>query len=319
MNEKVLIINNFIANLTNLTKREGMVDSLWITRKLNLLERLLFRTKFGKKLRQIRYADKKKWWSYCSDYEIIILIDSSKDIVFQTKKIEQAVSSDTRLILYMLNSISYTSDYNQLSGRWELWSFSKKESIENGFHYGETFYYKNFLSLKIDSIVKYDTFFVGREKGRLKILQELEGELKRLNLKFLFCIISDKNVFFSKRYSRGIPYSKVINLINESKSIVEIVQEKQEGMTLRAMESIFFKRKLITNNTAIKEKKIFCPENIFILGENNIDSLISFINTPYKEIDENEINKYEFSSWLKRIITNEEFEYDEKYYIDGHK
>ena len=92
-----------------------------------------------------------------------------------------------------------------------------------------------------------------------------------------------------------------------SRSITEIVISGQEGLTLRVMESIFLKKKLITNNLEIRNKNIYNPNNIFILGEDNIKDLPSFLKKPYQEIDNKIIDSYIYSNWLKRLINDIEY------------
>lgn len=255
-----------------------------------------------------KYFYQNDWWKICNGFDIIILFDSSQDIIKQAQRIESTASPDARLILYMLNPISYSRDYDKLSKRWEVWSFSKKESQENGFSYGETFYFKELTDLNPLPDILYDSFFVGLNKGRMKYLKDLKRLYINKNISPLFYIVDNKKALYDPRYKRRLPYSEVIKYITSSKSITDVVQENQEGLTLRVLESIFFKRKLITNNLHIRKRSLYNSENIFILGYDNNKDLYQFINSPYRAIDNKEVKKYEFSSWLNRIIKRESFE-----------
>ena len=98
--------------------------------------------------------------------------------------------------------------------------------------------------------------------------------------------------------SESITYEELIKLIGQSKSIIDIVSNNQKGLTLRVMESIFFKKKLITNNESIKEYDFYNPNNIFILQFDDIKNLKSFINSEYDELDKRILEKYEFETWV---------------------
>lgn len=304
MGDRILIIN-YLA-LSAINKED--IDTLYTRRKLSFFERFLLKTPLKEKLSKIRYVDKKNWWKTCENYKIIILMDSTQDILYQSKRIEETVTNDCRLIFFRLNPASHNKNHNKLSSRWEHWSFSKKESLENHFRYGETFYLSSYLALKQEVELMYDAFFIGLDKGRRQTLLNLKSELYSLGINSLFLIVDNSKYLFNKTYSKRLAYPKIIHLINKSKCIIDIVQENQEGMTLRVMESLFFKKKLITNNIYVKTRSFYSPNNIFILGQDNIINLPFFINTPYEDISETEVNKYEFSNWLHRIVNNKEFD-----------
>jgi hypothetical protein len=304
MEKKILVINSDWPS--DLLVNYG-VEKLNVLKKLNFPGRVIRAIYKKLEFTERHLWDKKEWWNECRGYHIIILLDSSKDSVYQSKMIEKVVSPNTRLVFFMLNPISYTHNCNLISNSWEKWSFSKKESIENGCKYGETFYFKEFVEVKNISKVRYDSFFIGLDKGRLKYLNELKAKYEKEKLVSLFYIVDNKRALYSKGFHSRMPYSKVVNLILLSKSITDVVQEGQEGMTLRVMESIFFKRKLITNNRNIKFRDIYKSDNIFILGQDDDNNLLDFVNAPYIELEKEEVEKYEFSSWLNRIINNAEF------------
>ena len=61
------------------------------------------------------------------------------------------------------------------------------------------------------------------------------------------------------------------------------------------------KKKLITNNKDIINYDFYNSNNIFVLGEDNLDNIKEFIEKEYVEIDEKIINYYDFYEWLKRF------------------
>jgi hypothetical protein len=121
-------------------------------------------------------------------------------------------------------------------------------------------------------------------------------------------IISDRKFFYDKKiFDKKLSYRNTLSLISQSKSILEIVQENQSGLTLRSMEALFFNKKLLTNNASIKNYDLYSKENIFIIGEDDINRISEFVNTPFKILDKDILEQYDFKEWLKRIINNIEF------------
>lgn len=102
-------------------------------------------------------------------------------------------------------------------------------------------------------------------------------------------------------YTVAMEYSELLQIINESKCIVEFVKEGQEGLTLRSMESIFYQKKLITNNPKIEEEPFFCENNIMIWNNQDPNQIREFLESDYKKIDEKIVMQYSFVGWLKNF------------------
>ena len=81
--------------------------------------------------------------------------------------------------------------------------------------------------------------------------------------------------------------------------------DAQKGLTLRPLEALFLRKKLLTNFSAIKNQDFYSPNNIFIMNEDDERCLKDFINAPLSLEHENCIMEYSFASWLKRFSAKE--------------
>lgn len=140
---------------------------------------------------------------------------------------------------------------------------------------------------------EYDVFYVGADKGRGDYVMSLKQQFERMGLKTKF-IITPVSIYSKRKdyYSSRIPYSEVLDYDCKSKAILNIVLPGQTGATKRDYEALFLKSKLITNNSNIKNYDFYRPENIFILEEDPIEELVSFINMPLIPIDEKVLQKH---------------------------
>lgn len=134
----------------------------------------------------------------------------------------------------------------------------------------------------------YDFYFIGFEKNRGAILNELKEKLK--DYRCCFKIIN--------QVSECVPYAQNIVNIKKARCIIEIVQDGQEGITLRPLEAIACGKKLLTNNKNIKKYDFYSPQNFFILGEDNLDDISQFINSSQTPLQSSIRNKYDIASWL---------------------
>ena len=111
--------------------------------------------------------------------------------------------------------------------------------------------------------------------------------MEELGLKTKFIITADGRLAKKKNYySKPISYSKVVELVNESRAVLNIVMPNQTGATLRDYESVFNAIKLITNNQSVKDYAFYKEENVFILGKQPLSNLRAFLDTPFSPIED---------------------------------
>ena len=96
-----------------------------------------------------------------------------------------------------------------------------------------------------------------------------------------------------------------VNMIyDRAKIIVDYTNPQQNGLSIRTIESIGHKCKLITNNNNIVNNNILEHENIYIYDENNFEITDDFINSKYKEVDKLVYDFYSVDGWLSSIFDN---------------
>ena len=112
-------------------------------------------------------------------------------------------------------------------------------------------------------------------------------------------LVCDINIIDEKRaLSNDIPYTEVQKKIINSKAILEVMQDGQNGYTLRTMESLFFSRKLITDNKAIMEAPFYNKNNIFVIDVDSIDYMTTFLNLPYDGSVRKYQNEFNLNQWF---------------------
>ena len=161
---------------------------------------------------------------------------------------------------------------------------------------------------KIDKIEpEYDIFFVGKDKGgqRLKELMKLKTAFESYGLKTYFHIVADHRYDrYKKRiYKNSMPYNECLRYLSMSKAILYLGYGSQECVTIRIQESLVHKIKLITDCHWIKKFDFYRSQNIFILGEDKLDDLPQFLNTPYVEVKGEILEHLYFDDLAKEIIS----------------
>lgn len=194
---------------------------------------------------------------------------------------------------------------NEIPDEISVWTYDKYDSDKYGINLSKCGgYYTAYIGTRKE--IKYDIMYVGKDKGRAEEIISLQKQFESMGLKTKFLIMPTTRTSMKKDfYSKSIPYEEVINLVTESKAILNIALPNQQGATLRDYESIFNEVKLITTNRNIKSFDFYDKNNIFVLGEDDMNNLCNFINTPYKKIDSIIVNKYSLDEMVKEILDGE--------------
>lgn len=174
----------------------------------------------------------------------------------------------------------------------EYYSFDENDCIEYGLKKNIQYYCDPLVLEKRTN--KSDIYFIGRSKGRKEKIQEIKRICEDNKLKCDFNVIEDSS-------NDIIPYSEVKKKLLETKSILEINKKNQIGYTLRALESLFYEIKLITDNKYIKQAPFYNKDNIFIVDEDEYVNLYDFINKPYNHSVDKYKKEYDLDRWFNNF------------------
>lgn len=302
MMKKVLILNQSYMQAINSGNRHYIVDFMMLYKKIPAFFKL-FRF-LHQKLRlpffSIWYVG--GWKKIFKSYDMIILHDAiAYHNNYFINKINQYSDKNTKLYLYYWNNV-YDLDLLKNTERWEILSFNYEDAKKHNLRYVGGFYCP--MSIKEQKPI-YDLFFIGINKGRFPFVEKIKEEIQKIGIIPHFYLVSLKH-FINKKYSKAIPYKKMLTELMKSRAVLDIAQDKQFGFTLRVYEAIFYQKKLVTNNTNIRNYNVNL-ESVFII-DNDFDplKLKEFLNsnfTPFsKEIQE----QYLFENWLERIDKKQE-------------
>ncbi len=176
-----------------------------------------------------------------------------------------------------------------------FWTYDRKDAKKYHMRLNTQFYTKN-INLERTAVAN-KVVFLGRDKGRKADINKLQRVLDRLNIETDFTIIEDESQYVS--------YEKYLDKVRSNKCILDFNASGATGLTLRVMEALFFEKKLITNNTDVQRCDFYKPDNIFILGKDDESKLAVFMDSPYKKIERQVVDYYDYENWLKRFSREE--------------
>lgn len=272
---------------------------------LSVVREMWFRVGFP--FRRIWYNSKLKNYPYT-----IIVNDAmmTEDYLSWMKK----NNPDARLIFWYWNNVTnhVIAPAVVRNLGYELWSYSKKDCNKYGMKFNTQFYSESFYkacSIKPDIEMKQDICFVGKDKGRMNQIYDLQQDLS-IEIDAYFVADHFYEFYKNKKYHiKPLQYKEMLQKYMESKAILDIVTDVDGGISLRILDGLYYKKKIITNCIAVKQYDFYHPDNIFVLGDRKKEEIPSFLTSSYHQIEDGLISNYNFNEWLKRLeqVKNETF------------
>ncbi len=230
------------------------------------------------------------WKHSILDYDMIII--HASELTRTIPKWIRSQQKDMRIIYWYWNPVNERSNPALVDdSETELWSFDSADCAKYGMKQNIQYYYGSPEEIHE---VKYDVYFVGHDKGRAEQLSDIKAKLDNLGITYRFDLIEENQP--------NIPYNEVRENIKNSRAILEVNQSGQSGYTLRALEALFFQKKLITTNESIMRESFYRENNIYIIGHDDY-SLKEFMDASMDDTSYLQ-QEYDIDAWLNRFINN---------------
>ncbi len=269
-----------------------------------------------------RYFNKIITQNKSKNYDIVFII---KGEVITQQIIKRLRSSfpKAKLILYLWDSIR---NYKEIKSCLPLFdrtlTFDINDSSEiESLIFRPLFYiddYKKCAGKNTNEEI--DLLFIGTvHSDRWQFLKEIKAQAESRDLHvhyYLFIqspIIFFVRKIFDKRLSsltykdaRFHPMSKakIIELIKNTKVVVDIQHPKQTGLTMRTIEIIGARKKLLTTNHTIGNYDFFSKDNIALVDRKNPVLNFDFWSTKYTELPGDIYDKYSIDGWIEDVFSD---------------
>lgn len=254
-------------------------------------------------------------------YDYVFLIAGmtysfSEKMIKKIKKIQK----QAKFVMYQWDgeeNISYVRDIHKYFDK--VFSFDRIDCKKNNIYsFLPLFYIKKYEENDVsDTEYIYDVSYVGTaHPQKYKMINEMSELLKqKLPSQYIYQYMPSKIKYFyhkltSKEYRHAkisdfnfkkLSSEEINNIYKKSKCIFDAPQKGQVGLTMRTIECIGARKKLITTNTDIINYDFYCEENILVYDENWKNNR-KFFNSDYKKLSENIYIKYNLNSWIKEIF-----------------
>jgi hypothetical protein len=244
-----------------------------------------------------------------SKMSLFIVFDSSVDYYFCD--FLWHYFSNKKLIVYYWNIINSKKEkqieYFKKKTKWNIFSFDPGDCAKYNLRFNKIFSALPLIGLLAQSNYKVvrDVFFIGADKGRINQILEIKMSLNKSGFSNKILCVNFKIQKPNSIYVNPIPYKEVLIEDMQSKAILDINYDDEYGMTMRELEALFLRKKLLTNNKKITERDFYNKDNIFIIDYSKpdiLEGLKEFLEKPFISIDKKIIESYSVNAWLNRFL-----------------
>ena len=223
---------------------------------------------------------------------------------------------NAKLILYMDDSIKNLKGIERRFKYFDkILSFDREDSKKyKKIQFRPLFYSVEAASQKKN--YKYDLCFIGTSHSdRYFITKQIRKQCTEgkfycylyLQSEFMFWLYKiTKRTFrhaLKQEFSfKKMDYKKNIEIEDTSKVILDIQHPAQTGLTMRTIEMIGLKKKIITTNQDIVHYDFYRPENIQVIDRKNAIIDKTFFDKEYVEISRSIYEKYSIRNWVLEIL-----------------
>ncbi|WP_313002041.1 hypothetical protein [Chryseobacterium gleum] len=185
----------------------------------------------------------------------------------------------------------------------EIYSYEQEDIKKYNFIETSNFIYDETLE---HEEIKYDIFNVSSYDSRIDEINAVSAALAEGGLNIYFVLFWYQKLEYPHLISttRYLSLDETKKLIAQSKAMIDIQRKDQKGLSFRTFESLGYRKKLITTNTAVQEYEFYHPNNILIIDSSrlNTDEIKNFLELEYKPISQDIIDKYSVRNFTKKIF-----------------
>ncbi|TKF69498.1 lipopolysaccharide biosynthesis protein [Vibrio sp. F13] len=251
------------------------------------------------------------------DYFILISPESiDSDFVEKIK----ALNPNLYSVLYMWDSFLNRGSSHLVPFFDRVCSFDPQDCKEiHSVEFLPLFFSDHFVSKsERNEVGHYDILFIGTvHSDRVKLVKNIDRYFSSKgysSYKFFYC--PSRTLFFLKKIFTSefdhISYKEVSfkslsklemqELVTCSNVIIDIHHPSQTGLTMRTLETIGMRKKLITTNNAIKSYDFYNNDNFLVIDRNSPDLTSSFLSSEYVYSNDDIVKKYHIENWVFRLF-----------------
>ena len=254
-----------------------------------------------------------------SDYALVLFV-GGMSICFSRKQIERLRDNSSAAFgLYLWDSLSNCQRIGDSIDLFDfVYSFEPNDCKLNGISFLPLFYTKEYSEVANmpHKGFSYDACFIGsvhqvsKFENIKRIVEKLESEGATVYCHYympshsvaLLRQIKDpiyKDTTF--KYD-ALGRRDIARIYAASRTVIDSPQAGQSGLTMRTLETLGARRRLVTANTAVKQYDFYDYGNVFVCTNDELPDM-SFVGSDPNPLPSEVYERYSISSWLNHLLT----------------
>jgi len=197
-------------------------------------------------------------------------------------------------------------------------SFNKIDCQNHGMNFRPLFYLDDYKNISKQPSNKDNVMFVcTAHTDRYMFAKLIKRQLDVFNFSmdnyfYLQSPIVYWYKYFLEKEFKKVKYSDirfvaldrkaVIKKLTQSRVVLDVQHPRQQGLTMRTIETLGANRKLITTNMHVKEYDFYNPDNILVIDRKNPMLDQAFLSKSFKPYTQELLNYYSLEGWIKSIF-----------------
>lgn len=199
------------------------------------------------------------------------------------------------------------------------------ERVHENVQFRPLFYIDDYLKKKENTEFLYDLSFIGTiHSDRYEIINKIENQIKNKNMNiffhkylqswFIYYYYKFTNKSFRNSKKSDFNYNKldstiIASIYNMSNVILDIQYPKNNGLTMRTIETLAAGKKIITTNKDIKSYNFYDENLIQVINRDNVLVNYDFFDTECPRVGTDFYKNYSIEQWVKDIFLYDKDEY----------
>jgi hypothetical protein len=173
------------------------------------------------------------------------------------------------------------------------------------------------FDLPLNQDVEFAVSFIGTaHSDRPAIIHHIDSILPPALARYWFLYLKAPWVLPYQRMTnpnfRGVPASMfsyeplarqhVRTIFNRSRAFLDIEHDRQTGLTIRTLEALGARKKLITTNSDVRNYDFYSASNILVIDRSKPDIDLDFIEAPIEEVSPILRYRYSVNGWIDEVL-----------------
>lgn len=197
-----------------------------------------------------------------------------------------------------------------------VFTFDRNDAERYGLNFRPLFFSRGFERESAASS-EYDVSFVGTaHTDRYAVVSRVGAALPVGTRTYWYLYLQAPWVYWAykalyrnfRKASRGefrfAPLGKdeVQRIFNASLAVLDVEHAQQTGLTMRTLETLGARKKLITTNQAVRDYDFYHPDNICIIDRERPEIPAGFLSGAYRDVAPDIYQRYRIEGWLDEML-----------------